>query len=358
MMQAMPPTFWTDKRVFLTGHTGFKGAWLSLLLNRMGATVMGYALEPPTTPNLFEIARVAEVTRSRIADIRDSAALSLCLRDFAPDVVFHLAAQSLVRESYATPVETFDVNVMGTVRVLDAIRQTPSVKAAIIVTSDKCYENRETGQAYRESDAMGGQDPYSASKGCAELATAAYGRSFFQPGAGHASIASVRAGNVVGGGDWAKDRLIPDIARGLTAGGKIVIRRPDAVRPWQHVLEPLHGYLKVAERLLEKGPLPWDAWNFGPDASSEQPVEAVARLACSLWGRSDALKIEPDSGALHEATLLQLDSAKARAGLGWHPRWDFQATLKHTVDWYRNFADGRDMQAFTLAQIDAYRAQP
>ena len=229
------------------------------------------------------------------------------------------------------------------------------VIAAVIVTSDKCYENRETGQAYREGDAIGGHDPYSASKGCAELVTAAYGRSFFQPGASHTSIASVRAGNVVGGGDWANDRLVPDIARGLTAGRDVIIRRPDAVRPWQHVLEPLHGYLKVAEHLLEKGPLPWEAWNFGPDKVSEQTVEAVARLACNIWGRPDALKIEPDRNALHEATLLQLDSGKARTGLGWQPRWDFHATLKHTMEWYRNFADGRDMQAFTLAQIDAYR---
>jgi CDP-glucose 4,6-dehydratase len=353
MRQAMSP--WTGKRVFLTGHTGFKGAWMTLLLDRLGATVAGYALAPPTTPNLFDIARVADFTQSRIADIRDAATLSNHLTEFAPEVVFHLAAQSLVRESYATPIETFDVNVMGTARLLEATRQAPSVKAVVIVTSDKCYENRETGQAYRETDAMGGHDPYSASKGCAELATAAYGRSFFQPGTGHASIASVRAGNVIGGGDWAKDRLIADIARGLTAGQDVIIRRSDAVRPWQHVLEPLHGYLRVAEHLLENGPLPWDAWNFGPDKGSEQTVETVARLACTIWGRPDALKLQPDPNALHEATLLQLDSTKARTGLGWHPRWGFRATLQNTVEWYRRFADGQDMRAFTLAQIDAYR---
>jgi CDP-glucose 4,6-dehydratase len=348
-------TSWAGKRVFLTGHTGFKGAWVTLLLDRMGATVAGYALEPPTTPSLFEIARVADVAQSWTADIRDSATLTRRLKEFAPEVVFHLAAQSLVRESYSTPIETFDVNVMGTARVLDAIRQTPSVKAVVIVTSDKCYENRETGQAYREGDAMGGRDPYSASKGCAELATAAYGRSFFRPGAGNASVASVRAGNVIGGGDWAKDRLLADIARGLTAGDDVIIRRPDAVRPWQHVLEPLHGYLRVAEHLLENGPLAWDAWNFGPDKASEQTVESVARLACQLWGHPDALKLRPDANALHEATLLQLDSTKARTGLGWHPRWDFEATLKSTVEWYKNFAEGQEMRSFTLAQIDAYR---
>jgi CDP-glucose 4,6-dehydratase len=358
MTQAISRAFWAGKRVFLTGHTGFKGAWMALLLGRLGATVAGYALAPPTTPSLFEIAHVADVGQSWTADIRDSAALRARLREFAPEVMFHLAAQSLVRESYLTPIETFDVNVMGTVRVLDAIRQTPSVKAVVIVTSDKCYENHETGQAYREGDAMGGHDPYSASKGCAELATAAYGRSFFQSGAGHASIASARAGNVVGGGDWAKDRLLADIARGLTTGDDVIIRRPDAVRPWQHVLEPLHGYLRVAENLLEKGPLPWDAWNFGPDKGSEQTVETVARLACNIWGRPDALKIQPDPNALHEATLLQLDSTKARTSLDWHPRWDFQATLENTVEWYRNFADGKDMRAFTLTQIDSYRATP
>jgi CDP-glucose 4,6-dehydratase len=347
---------WAGKRVFLTGHTGFKGAWMTLLLDRMGATVAGYALEPPTTPNLFEVARVSDVAQNWTADIRDSATLTRRLGEFAPEVVFHLAAQSLVRESYSTPIETFDVNVMGTARVLEAIRLTPSVKAAVIVTSDKCYENRETGQAYCEDDAMGGLDPYSASKGCAELATAAYGRSFFQPGASHASVASVRAGNVVGGGDWAKDRLLADIARGLSAGEDVVIRRPDAVRPWQHVLEPLHGYLRVAEHLLENGPLSWQGWNFGPDQGSEQTVETVARLACNLWGRPDALKIRPDANALHEATLLQLDSTKARTGLGWHPRWDFAATLKNTVEWYRAFAEGGEMRSFTLAQIDTYRA--
>ena len=356
MTKAMSRSSWAGKRVFLTGHTGFKGAWMTLLLSRLGATVAGYALAPPTTPNLFEIANVADVAQSWIADIRDSAMLTACLQKFAPETVFHLAAQSLVRESYRMPIETFDVNVMGTARVLDAVRQTPSVKAVVVVTSDKCYENHETGQAYREGDAMGGHDPYSASKGCAELATAAYSRSFFQPRVGHASIASVRAGNVVGGGDWAKDRLLADIARGLTAGGDVIIRRPDAVRPWQHVLEPLHGYLRVAEHLLENGPLPWDAWNFGPDKGSEQTVETVARLACNIWGRPNALKLQPDPNALHEATFLQLDSTKARTGLGWHPRWDFEATLKNTVEWYKNFADDQDMRNFTVAQIDAYRA--
>jgi CDP-glucose 4,6-dehydratase len=347
---------WSGKRVFLTGHTGFKGSWMSLLLNRLGATVAGYALAPPTQPSLFEIARIGDITQSTIADIRNCATLTASLTSFMPDVVFHMAAQPLVRESYATPIETFDINVIGTAKVLEAVRHTPSVRAAVVVTSDKCYENRETGQNYREDDAMGGHDPYSASKGCAELTTAAYGRSFFQPGAGHASIASVRAGNVIGGGDWAKDRLLAGIARRLTAGQGVIIRRPDAVRPWQHVLEPLHGYLRVAEHMLENGPLPWEGWNFGPDKGSEQTVETVARMACSLWGNPGALKVQPEANGLHEATLLQLDSTKAKTRLGWHPRWDFRTTIQNTIEWYRNFADGKAMRDFTLAQIDAYRS--
>jgi CDP-glucose 4,6-dehydratase len=346
---------WAGKRVFLTGHTGFKGSWMTLLLDSLGATVCGYALEPPTKPSLFELAKLGEIGQSRIADIRDGETLGRAMRDFAPDVVFHMAAQALVRESYAIPVETYDVNVMGTVRVLEAVRATPSAKAAIMVTSDKCYENREVIWSYRETDAMGGHDPYSSSKGCAELVVAAYGRSYFQPGACHASIASVRAGNVVGGGDWAKDRLVADIARGLAAGKEVIVRRPDAIRPWQHVLEPLHGYLRVAEHLLETGPLPWESWNFGPETGSEQRVEAVARLACQVWGTPNVLTLRPDPNAVHEATLLKLDSTKARTFLDWHPRWNFAATIQNTMDWYKAHARGDDMRAFTLGQIAAYR---
>ena len=345
---------WAGKRVFITGHTGFKGSWMVLLLNRLGATVAGYALPPPSEPNLFACVGLADLVQDHRADIRDSATLRTSMADFSPDVVFHMAAQSLVRESYRNPLETFDTNLLGTVHILEAIRQTPSVKAAVILTSDKCYENRETLQAYREDDPMGGHDPYSASKGCAELATAAYGRSFFHPGMTDTSIASVRAGNVVGGGDWAQDRLIADIARGLVVGKEIVIRRPDAIRPWQHVLEPLYGYLRVAENILETGPLPWEAWNFGPDADSEQTVETVARAACLLWGRPQALKLKPDPSDMHEATLLKLDSSKARSRLGWRPRWDFLTTLHNTMQWYQRFANGEDMRAFSLAQIDLY----
>jgi len=354
--QTMTQSFWTGKRVFLTGHTGFKGAWMSLLLGRLGATVAGYALAPPTTPNLYDVARAGAKLQSTIADIRDSSALATSMQQFEPEVIFHLAAQSLVRESYITPVETFDVNVMGTVNLLNVARRMPSVKAVVIVTSDKCYENHESGQAYREGDMMGGHDPYSASKGCTELVASAFGRSYFQSGASHASVATVRAGNVVGGGDWATDRLFADIARGLMAGEDVVIRRPQSIRPWQHVLEPLHGYLRVAEDILENGPRPCDAWNFGPDKKNEQTVEVVARAACAFWGRPSAFKIKTDPNAVHEATLLQLDSTKARNRLGWQPRWNFDTTLANTIAWYKHFAAGQDMRSFTLTQIDAYRA--
>jgi CDP-glucose 4,6-dehydratase len=347
-------TSWNGKRVFLTGHTGFKGSWMTLLLGRLGAKVCGYALEPPTDPALFDIARTGEGMESHIADVRDVAALAA----FRPDVVIHMAAQPLVRDSYTIPVETYEVNVMGTVHLLEAVRKTPSVKACVVVTSDKCYENREVIWAYRENDAMGGHDPYSSSKGCAELVTAAYGRSFFAPNAGHGSLASVRAGNVIGGGDWAKDRIVCDLARGLIAGETIHIRRPDAIRPWQHVLEPLSGYLKVAEHLVEKNPLPSEGWNFGPDTGSEQTVGALAALVCDLWGRPDALKIQRDPKAVHEAALLKLDSTKAHVLLGWQPRWGFRDGVERTVDWYRAYADGRDMRAFTLGQIDDHLAAP
>lgn len=348
--------FWTGKRVFLSGHTGFKGSWMALLLSRLGADVFGYALRPPTEPNLYTVARVGEGIHSRIADIRDAEILCQTMAEFAPDVVFHMAAQSLVRDSYDRPVETFDINVMGTVHLLEAVRQTPGVKATIVVTSDKCYENREVLSAYRETDAMGGHDPYSSSKGCAELVTAAYGRSFFAPGMGRGAIASVRAGNVIGGGDWAKNRIVADLARGLIAGEPIVVRNPDAIRPWQHVLEPLSGYLMVAESLVANGSSAWEAWNFGADHSSEQTVHALATLACRLWGRPDAFRVEFDPNAVHEAKFLKVDSTKARTILGWRPQWDFEKSVSETMAWYRAFADGADMRAFSISQIEAHRS--
>lgn len=354
----MAKEFWTGKKVFLTGHTGFKGAWMTLLLQRLGAKVAGYALPPPTEPSLFTIVKADAGITHHVGDIRDAATLEQAMADFAPDIVFHMAAQPLVRRSYAEPVETYDINVMGTVHVLEAVRKTHSVQAAVVITSDKCYENREVIWPYRETDAMGGYDPYSSSKGCAELVTSAYGRSYFQPSMGGASIASVRAGNVIGGGDWAADRIMADLARGLIAGEKIVIRRPDAIRPWQHVLEPLHGYLAVAERLVSHGPFAWEGWNFGPNTESERNVGALARLACETWGAPDALVIQPDPNAVHEATLLKLDSTKSRTYLGWGPRWGFAETVRHTVEWYRAYKDGTDMAEFTRRQMDIYAASP
>jgi CDP-glucose 4,6-dehydratase len=353
----MKAEFWKGKRVFLTGHTGFKGSWLSLWLQRLGAGVCGYALEPPTLPNLFTIASVAGGMDHHIGDVRDLTVLETAIRGFSPDIVFHMAAQPIVRDSYLIPVETYDINVMGTVNLLEAVRRVDTVKATIVITSDKCYENRETIYPYRETDAMGGYDPYSSSKGCAELVTAAYGRSFFAPSRGNGSVASVRAGNVIGGGDWAKDRLMADLMRGLISGNDIVIRRPKAVRPWQHVLEPLSGYMTVAEHLYTDGPLAWDPWNFGPMAGSNRTVAELAGRTCTLWGKPEALKINEDPNAPHEAGLLMLDSTKAQIHLGWQPQWDFDACIGRTVEWYRAFTSGSDMNAFTTGQIEAYETE-
>lgn len=346
--------FWAGRRVFLTGHTGFKGAWMSLWLQRLGAIVHGYALAPPTQPSLFEIAGVASGMEHEIGDIRDYANMVASIKDFSPSVVFHFAAQPLVRESYVTPVETYSTNVMGTVHLLEAVRQIPGVEATVVVTSDKCYENRETIWAYRESDALGGGDPYSSSKGCAELVTAAYGRSYFKPGMRRGALASVRAGNVIGGGDWAKDRLMVDLMRGLMAGENVVIRRPESVRPWQHVLEPLSGYLTVAERLVDAGPVAWEGWNFGPDAGSNRTVAELAELTCEIWGNPNAIRVEEDAAAPHEAGLLTLDSTKARTFLKWEPVWDFENGISRTVEWYRSYSAKADMRKFTLSQIAEY----
>lgn len=348
--------FWKSRRVFLTGHTGFKGSWLAFWLVSMGADVCGYGLKPITKPNLYEALRLDLEMKSVIADIRDLTSVESAMLDFRPDVVIHMAAQPLVRYSYQSPIETYAVNVMGTVHLLDAVRRIPDVRAVVCVTSDKCYENREWVWSYREDEAMGGYDPYSSSKGCAELVTAAYRRSYFHPDqfARHkVAIGSGRAGNVIGGGDWAQDRLVPDIVRAFAAGESLTVRNPNAVRPWQHVLEPLSGYLTLAEHLWNQGVVFGGGWNFGPADSDAQPVHYVVSEISRLWGKG-ALWQMADEENVHEAHLLRLDSSKARAGLGWRPRWTLEDALEKTVQWYREFYDGQDVQSSTLNQIQAF----
>jgi CDP-glucose 4,6-dehydratase len=354
----MNAEFWRAKRVFVTGHTGFKGGWLSLWLTHWGSRLTGYALDAPTEPSLFKQARVAEGMRSVRGDLRNLDALASAMREAQPEVVFHLAAQPLVRRSYADPVETYTTNVLGTVHVLEAVRRTPGVRAVVVVTSDKCYENQEWHWGYRESEPMGGFDPYSSSKGCAELVTSAYRRSFFNRDdyeKHKVAIASARAGNVIGGGDWAEDRLVVDAVRAFMKGQPPKIRNPDAVRPWQHVMEPLAGYLILAQRLIEGGRDFAEAWNFGPrDEDHETVGEVVSRLA-GLWAQGahweQDRRLHP-----HEAGLLKLDCSKARARLGWKARWHLDEALRRTVEWYRASQSGADLLATTLDQIETYIA--
>ena len=343
--------FWKDKRVFLTGHTGFKGSWLSLWLQYMGAQVYGYSLDPPTVPNLFTVAKVGNgLANSTTADIRDISALTEAMQIAQPLVVFHLAAQPLVRLSYAEPVETYAINVMGTVNLFEAVRKTPSVRAVINITTDKCYENREWVWPYREDEAMGGYDPYSSSKGCSELITAAYRRSFFQQSG--VAVASARAGNVIGGGDWASDRLIPDFLRAIDAGQTLVIRSPKAVRPWQHVLEPLAGYMLLAEKLYTSGSPFAEAWNFGPEDADARSVQWIVENLCSqVPGAIWQCESEPQS---HEATMLRLDSSKAKIKLNWYPRWDLTTALINTMSWHKAWKQGEDMTAKCFKQIRQY----
>lgn len=347
----MTPGFWRGRRVFLTGHTGFKGAWLALWLQQMDAVVRGYALAPEHENDLFTVARVAEGLQQDLADIRDAERLAVALHAFRPDIVIHMAAQSLVRRSYARPLETYAVNVMGTAHLLDAVRGASGVQATLIVTSDKCYENDESGRAFRENDPMGGHDPYSSSKGAAELVTASYARAFAT-----GPVASVRAGNVIGGGDWSEDRLLPDVFHALMANGTVALRNPHAIRPWQHVLEPLSGYLAAAEHLASGTPALPQAWNFGPDAGSEQTVAMVAHHCADLWGTPGAVREDAGAASHHEARTLRLDSTRARQQLGWAPRWSLDETLRRTTDWYRAFAAGSDMRAITLGQIEDYNS--
>lgn len=349
----MNRAFWRGKRVFLTGHTGFKGGWLALWLADIGAEVHGYALAPPTKPNLFTVANLKDsLASSTIADIRDAAILTQAMREAQPDIVLHLAAQPLVRYSYVAPVETYAVNVMGTVNLLEAVRQTPSVKAVVNVTTDKCYENREWVWPYRENEAMGGFDPYSSSKACSELVTAAYRGSFLD--AVGIQLASARAGNVIGGGDWADDRLVPDFLRALDAGKVLAIRSPLATRPWQHVLEPLSGYLMLAEKLFTDGPGFAEPWNFGPEEADAKTVQWIVETLCGqVPGAAWQCDAAPQP---HEANMLKLDSSKAKSQLGWRPRWDLQTALGMTLAWHQAWKQGADMAATSVQQIQAYEA--
>lgn len=346
------PTFWKGKKVFLTGHTGFKGSWLSLWLNSLGATVKGYALEPPTTPSLFKEANVNNYIQSTIGDIRDLETLSKSMMDFNPDILIHMAAQPLVRLSYQQPLETYSTNVMGTLHVLEAARRCKNLRAIVNVTTDKCYENKEWEWGYREHEPMGGHDPYSNSKGCAELVTSAYRKSFFTDPDG-TLLASARAGNVIGGGDWADDRLIPDILRAFEKENPVIIRNPQATRPWQHVLEPLGGYLVLAQSLVEKGHTFADGWNFGPKDEDVEPVEWILNKMVGYWGKGASWQLTSDAQP-HEAKYLKLDISKARMHLGWTPTWRLDATLHKIVDWHRAWLSHEKMDTYSLAEINHY----
>jgi CDP-glucose 4,6-dehydratase len=351
---AVNPQFWAGKKVFVTGHTGFKGGWLCLWLQNMGAEMTGYALNPPTQPSFFEVAQVARGMHSVIGDIRDGAALVVAMREAAPDIVIHMAAQALVRYSYVHPVETYSTNVMGVVQLFEAVRQTKSVRAVLSVTSDKCYENREWVWGYREDEAMGGYDPYSSSKGCAELVTAAYRRSYFDPAG--VALASARAGNVVGGGDWAADRLVPDILRALSGNLPVMVRNPLAIRPWQHVLEPLCGYLQLARKLFEEGGAYAEGWNFGPADQDARPVQWIVEQLIQLWGEGAIWKLDRVEQP-HEAHYLKLDCSKAKARLGWQPRWALAQGLEKIVAWHKAQQRGENMREYSLQQIAAFQAQ-
>jgi CDP-glucose 4,6-dehydratase len=344
------PSFWRGRKVLLTGHTGFKGAWTALLLDRLGAKVTGLALEPTDEQGIFLAARVESAVHHTIGDIRELSTVSRGFEAAQPEIVLHMAAQSLVRRSYAEPIETYMVNVMGTANVLECARRSPSLRAAVIVTSDKCYQNVGEVSGYRESDPLGGHDPYSSSKACAEIVVDAYRRSFFAHGVGPA-IATVRAGNVVGGGDWGADRLVPDAMRAFFAARTLRLRNPRAIRPWQYVLDPIVAYLLVAERLAESGRAFAEAWNFGPPADERISVAQLADAMIRLWGVGAGWA--PDTGEHPaETAMLTLDCAKARTLLNWRPLFDLDDTLKFTVDWYRAAFDGRDMRAVTSRQLD------
>lgn len=344
------------KKVLITGHTGFKGAWLCLLLRHLKADIYGYALDPPTAPNLYQEANIGDFVTSYINDIRDYRSLYEAMQQIKPEVVIHMAAQALVRDSYKLPAETYAINVMGTVNLLEAVRNTPGIKAVVNITTDKCYENKEWLWGYRENEPMGGYDPYSNSKACSELVTQAYRSSFFnlktyeQHGV---ALASARAGNVIGGGDWAADRLIPDFIRAISNGEKVKIRSPFAIRPWQYVLDPLTGYLKLAAKLLTEGPAYAEAWNFGPDNNDNQSVEWIIQSICDLWGNHATYQLD-NSPAPHESSYLKLDCSKAKTKLNWEPRWNITKALMAVVQWNKAYINGVNPRLICEDQIEEY----
>ena len=347
---------WQGRRVFITGHTGFKGSWLALWLSKLGTRIRGYALEPCTEPNLFNLAAIGTVVEDVRGDVRDSAKLEASMTEFSPEVVFHLAAQPIVRRSYADPVGTYSTNVMGTVHLMEAIRKTPSVRAVVCVTTDKCYQNQEWIWPYRETDPLGGYDPYASSKACAEIVSAAYRSSFFpieRLHEHHVAVATARAGNVIGGGDWSEDRLIPDLIRGFRASQPVLIRRPNAIRPWQHVLDPLYGYMMLAQELLAQPAQFASPYNFGPTDDDIWPVERIASKLAQMWG-DGASWIRDAVPSVHEDHVLRLDASKARVELGWKPRLQIEAALEWTMEWYRAWRQGENMTMFTERQISEY----
>ncbi|MDF2924155.1 MAG: rfbG 1 [Paenibacillaceae bacterium] len=353
-------SFWSDKSVLVTGHTGFKGSWLSLWLESLGARVTGYALPPAGSPNLFELCELERSIPTVYGDIRNRSLLLQTIRDAQPEIVFHLAAQPLVRYSYVNPAETYEVNVMGTVNLLESVREAAAegagIRAVVNVTTDKCYDNKEWVWGYRENDRLGGFDPYSNSKACAELVTSSYRSSYFPPGkhAAHGlGLATARAGNVIGGGDWSEDRIIPDCVRALFTGSKPAIRNPAAIRPWQHVLEPLRGYLLLAQSLAEEGGRFAEAWNFGPGDEDVKSVEWLVRKIGTCWGRQDFYECAT-GGHPHEAQSLRLDSSKARQALGWLPVWDVKQAVEQTAAWYQAYQRQADMRVICLEQLDTY----
>ena len=352
LVERVDARFWKGKKVFLTGHTGFKGSWLSLWLQSLGADVKGFALQPPTTPSLFYEANVGDEMESVIGDIRDLELFKKTIVSFTPDILIHLAAQPLVRLSYSDPVTTFSTNVIGTVNVLEAARLCQKLKAIVVVTSDKCYENKEWNWGYREIEPMGGYDPYSSSKGCAELVTSAYRRSFFNIDQSP-SVATARAGNVIGGGDWATDRLIPDILHSFENSNPVIIRNPLSTRPWQHVLEPLSGYLLLAQKLFKEGNKFSGAWNFGPKDEDCKTVSWILNEMVSRWGSGASWKLDKNNNP-HEANFLKLDCSKAASELKWYPKWNLEHTLDLIVKWHKDWKNGRNMREACLNEIMSY----